>query len=457
MKKSTQTPSAFAPSDKMKLIVMTVTVVLLGVGYMFSSGFEKRKLSEEDAMRTNAAPVDDEEFTAMVVIPEYKDRAALEAVSDASETSRVTIEREPLESLFNYSMLLSAPHYASLEAPELDAEQLALIAGDTQAHRAKAFRARGFILGEVSQQRLADHDVFVGILQLEDGGFAHFRVRNVPVITLSGNFVRLDGLFFKQFSAEGPDGHVSGPLLVGKRILDSLPTIDTSQPVDLAILADVLDDTIADISGVPQEAQWALMAHAASDEQKALDWSTVPELTGETMVAIFEDGTEFRGKPFRLPVSRNQASWVAAAGENPLRIDNITIGYIGNQTWKQQPLFKYIAPWAKPELRHYQTSASYVKGHGYFLKNIVYEASNGKPVKAPLFVMGAVDIFVPGADQRTDALMIGVLGGSVLTVAMIWFLLMRDKRRASELREELVRRRRARRGDGEDAAQAQPS
>jgi len=457
MKKSTQTPAAFAPNDKMKLIVMSVAVVILAVGYLYSSSFEKRKLSEEEATRVNSAPVE-EDFAALVVVPEFEDMAALDVVSDATDTSRVLIEREALETLFEYSVRLGDPHYGALETPDLDAEQQALIAADPAKQRAKPFRARGFLLGEVSRQTIAGEDAYVGILQLEAGGFAHFRVRQIPVVTLSGNFVRVDGLFFKQFSAEGPDGHVTGPLLVGKRAIDSLPTIDTSGEIDLAILGDVIDDTTFDVSGVPEEAKWVLMAHAASDAQKELDWSTVPELTGETMAAIFESGEEFRGKPFRLPVCRNQGSWVAAAGENPLRVDQVTIGYIGNQTWKQQPLFKYIAPFAKPELRQFQTSAAYVKGHGYFLKNVVYEASNGKPVKAPLFVMGSVDIFVPGDDQRTDMLLAGVVAGTILTVVTIFLLLMRDKRRAAELRDELVRRRRARRGgDSEVSAQAQPS
>ena len=87
----------------------------------------------------------------------------------------------------------------------------------------------------------------------------------------------------------------------------------------------------------------------------------------------------------------------------------------------------------------------YVVGKGYFFRNHVFMNKDGQPIRAPIFVMDAVDVFVPEEDPTIAWFKWGVLGGTIVLTLVILALMRADRRKSKALYEDMIRRKRARR------------
>ena len=162
---------------------------------------------------------------------------------------------------------------------------------------------------------------------------------------------------------------------------------------------------------------------------------------------LFGEGEPYRGMAVRLELSKNLDGWTERAGENPLRIERVTKGWIGNQTWKGQvPVIYYISPSEQEELHDRYGEARYLEGRGYFFKNYAYTKADGDLGRVPVFVMDTIEAVEIEVDGTPRQIMWAMLGAVLGMIGLLAFLLLRDRRKAAELQAELIRRRRARRG-----------
>ena len=440
-KLSPEALAALQKRDKRRLIIMTAAVIVLAITYFVTQGQKKRLESEAGLDLPTVQVPTVERFD----VPIFDTLEVLDGIKDTRPQDRVILEPEALNAVFDYGRLLTVRHYDAIDIRDLTPEIYAELMANPSAHRVEPFRARGEIVLVATRKRADNRpEEHAGTIRLDDGTYAHF-----IVLTLSdgaadvGDFVRVDGMFLKIYSAEGPDGWMEGPLLCGPETIPSYPAFDPSQGIATDFMEEVRDDTLGEVTGLPFGPKWDLMAMALhfSDE---VDWNAAPEIDGQMIAELFANPDAYRAKPFRVGISQNLDGGVEKAGENPLRINKITTGWIGNQNWSGQvPYLRYLAPFERSDVGY--GKAKYLVAKGFFFKNWSYTTTVGDIRRVPVFVMTSVEPFEVVPDERPMIIMWGVFVATILTAFILWALLARDKKRSAQLHEALVRRRRARR------------
>ena len=431
--------------ERRKLIFMGVLVLLV----VMTFGYVKLQDSKRSEGELNQiADTEGAAFTEQLVVPTLDKSLLAGKILDAREGDRVLLQRETLDLLIEHTDSFHAGHFSALGVLELDATAQASLAAAPEDHRAEAFLARGWLDDldqRVGPEGKPEHH---GRLRLEDESFCHFVVGDLPEGLIIDDFVRLDGLFLKLFRSEGDDGWVEGPLLVGPKLVSSWPRPKEIEKAALFTkLAQITDDTIdgglTGLGGETFDAQWLLMDSIIRGEDAELDWEGAATLEDGTLVELMTSGHEWRGAPFRIPIARNMDLWTSAAGENPARVDKVTMGWIGSWTWtnNKSAVLHYIMPYDAEHLR----GAKLISARGYFIKNFAYETRDGNLRVAPFFVLSHIEEFVPPVDNTIRYIGIGVSSLAGAIIILIFFGLRRDKKRAAAFQADLVRRRRARR------------
>jgi hypothetical protein len=437
------TPTKFMQKgERNKFIIMSVVLVVVVVAF-FATQMQEAKHRDADLGEIAEEPA----FVESVAVEAF-DMSPLEGkISDTRPRDRVLLPAETLDPFLHYPKGFGDAHFKALGVRDLDESTLAPLMEAPSAHRAEAYRVRGYLEDVKSRERPDGLTEYKGWVRMPDKTVVHFVVTEMVERVILYDFVRIDGLFVKLFRREVHDGTMAeGPLLVGAKVVRSVPPCE---PYDEKVLRDRLvkisDDTATGTTGLDPltlEAQWLLMNYAASPEGAEIDWESVPEFDNLTMTEVLKNGKQYRGKPFRIPISRSQGVRTVSAGENPLRLDEVTTGWIGNMMWTNQAgVVRFILPEPHPELE----GAPLVSGHGFFLKNHGYEPKNGGIHLAPYFVMTSLEEFIPTESTLTRDVMIGVASLALLLFILFPILLMRDRRKSEALQRDLVRRRQERR------------
>ncbi len=430
--------------ERKKLLFMGTLVVLVIVAFVYV----RLQDSKRSASELNQIADADEEFTEQLVVPSLDPSTLAGKVLDAREGDRVLLQRETLDPLLEYADSLHSGHFSALGIRALDAEAQASLAAAPEEHRAEVFLARGWLDDLDQRVGTGGEQEHHGRLRLEDESFCHFVVRDLPDGLIIDDFVRLDGLFLKLFRSEGEDGWVEGPLLVGPELVNSWPRPEEIDDAALFTkLAQITDDTIdgglTGLGGETFDAQWLLMDSIVRGEDEELDWEKAATLEDGSLVSLMTGGHEWRGAPFRIPIARNMDLWTSAPGENPARVDKITMGWIGSWTWtnNKSAVLHYVMPFDAEHLR----GAKLISARGYFIKNFAYETRDGNLRVAPFFVLSHIEEFIPPVDNTIKYIGVGVCSLAGAIIILIFFGLRRDKKRAAAFHADLVRRRRARR------------
>lgn len=452
-------PELFDKSDKRRLILMSAALVALLVVFVIAqlqSGAGDQVAQDRTLLATGALDSGEE---LEIVVPTFDLERLRGKVSDSRETDRVLRESAGIEELARYVRGFANAQFAALGVRELDATALDGLRADPAAQRAKPFRARGTLLELEAREDSEGHEQLEGALALEDGGTAFFSVRHGADFFQLGDFVRVDGLFFKLFRDELESGEwVEGPLLVGDRALRSHARLGPFSMEHLqAALASVEDDGTASMTGLGGEAalaKWELMRFSARPEAAEIDWSAAPEIDSALLARLIREGAEFRGKPLRFPISRMQGMRTTTAGENPLRLARHTNGWIGNSNWTGGVgVVQFSMLPQETDL----AIGSYVTARGFFLKNLAYEDRSGVMRTAPYFVLHGLEQFEMPEDTVMRNIALFMVGLTLFLAALFFVLLLRDRKKSLQFQAELVRRRRARRerqgAPGGDAAQ----
>lgn len=451
MKHTRMTPEQLAQaerSDRNRMIVMGVATVMVAIAFVVSQQ-QVKKLSDADQQEMPESQRVAETEQVVGHVPAFDMLEVLEPIRDGESSERIVVDQRALDVVFDYGRILTDNQYRSVGIRTLDEatyEELWQAPGE---HRVEPYLARGELVRLQRRKRSENRpQEYAGTLAMGGDRHVHFVVLDKPEGLDVGDWARVNGMFLQLYSVEAPGGEerIEAPLLCGPELVRSFAPIVPEGAVATPSLEAVTDDTLQNVTGLPEDALWELMAKASSPDP-GTDWESAPALDGQLMGEILADGEPYRGMAVRLELSKNLDGWTERAGENPLRIERVTKGWIGNQTWKGQvPVIYYISPSEQEELHDRYGEARYLEGRGYFFKNYAYTKADGDLGRVPVFVMDTIEAVEIEVDGTPRQIMWAMLGAVLGMIGLLAFLLLRDRRKAAELQAELIRRRRARRG-----------
>lgn len=435
-----------AGKDKRKVIVLTIGLLVLIGAFVTSTISAKNKKKAEEAERNSAMAMEDEIGEAQVFVPEFKRKELLEGIMDSNESEQVRLKEEVILATLKHTRLLTPIQYTKLGIQTMTPEVQATIAADPKAHRLDPLRVRGKIL-ELRNRPATDESpaTYYGTLEQLDGTRAHFVVSDSgKEDELPSYFLRLDGMFVQMHLAEIKGEWINAPLLVGRKLIGSYEYLTLDENLSTPALDSVQDDERNNVTGIPYQAQWQLLAKVTQDNGQ-IDWEAAPEFNDEYLGRMVKGDDSLRGMAFRLPISTSKDARTVVIGENPLHRNQLMKGWIGNYTWKKgRGLIQWIGAFDNPALHDFTNSAKLVTGRGIFIKTVLYETRDGDVGQSPVFVMQSVDRHIPKVDTTEREVLWGMLGLTGLIMILITWLLSRDKRQNRILQEKLAARRRAR-------------
>ncbi len=443
-----------ARSDRRRMIVMGIGVLILGGAVIGTSVLQNKYENQEQTQLTE--PLATPPPQSQLYLPPFQDedRAVLLEIRDETQEERLQVHEAAKRTLLTYALFLTPRHFDVLGVRLLDAEGQDQIEDDPAGNRMKPFTTRGRVssLGTF-QSPEAPFPEYRGLIDSEYGGSVRFVVAKDPAEDdlAEGSYVRIDGLFLQWARIETMEGWQDMPLLCGRELTPSMEVMVHDEERLNQLLAQVEDDTFDSGAEIADEAKWGLLAKGL-DENSGVNWEEALELDSDTLTSLFKNPKMYRGRAFRLPISVNMGLDDPVHGENPLRADVLSTGWVGNQTWiGPAPVIKWVAAMDGTHLMDRKGVAHYLVGRGFFLKNLDYENADGRPLRAPVFAMESMKIFTPAVDGRPEKIMYIVTGTTALMIILFFSLLLRDKRDSRRLQEEMVRRRRARRNQTQAA------
>lgn len=427
-------------SERKRMVAMSVLLVLVLVSFLAVRGQENRYRSQEVETLPNSALAD---LPIEIAAPEIDGEQIGELVSDLTETDRVLLDRDAIEFAFEQTSGLLDAHYIPLAGRELDDLSWRELSADPAGWRGQLYRVRGRVDG-LKREQGSSGELWRGRLTTADQRTVHFALRKVPKDLEVGQWIRFDGLFLKAFRDEVDGEWIAGPLLAGRSAKASYPPLGVVSEIGAYDFLDVTDadkDYGGELEDYEEELA-LLLAYARDVDPDSIDWDAVPELDSDTLTSIYENGRQWRAQPVRLPVLRLLGITNLAVGENPARIEKVADGWIGSQMWKaSNGLIHFRAPFPIEGLGRNDL----ITGRAFFFINEKYVPQKGGLSVASFFVLQDIQRHIPPPDNFVRNVTIAICGLVLLLAGTFWFALLRDSRRAKELRKELVRRRRERR------------
>jgi hypothetical protein len=426
---------------------MIFALVLVAVAFVITIRKENERRREaaarEAELGESAAP------PTVVVTPEIDGEALDALVRDATPAERVLIETPALARALRDTAPIGDALFEPMGGSVLDAARCAELVGEDAALRKAArgtlLRAYGWIEALERRPAVADLPEHVfGRLRQEDGSRVSFAASSAPErVLLDGDFVRVDGVFLEALRSEDVQGWIDTPLIVGPRVVASFPRLLPPPELDPLVFAAVTDDSVTEITGMPFEPYWELIAYVRELDGSQIDWAAAPLLDREGMAELALDGDAFRARPVRIPPSQVMDCFELAQPENPLRVTHMSEGWLGNQDWfgPVQGLVQFVSPDLGLGIRRKDE----VVARGFFLKRVAYETAEAGIGVAPFLVLYDVELHDAPKSTTWRTILMTFGGGLVFLVGLLFFLLRRDQARSAELQAELTQRRRARR------------
>ena len=430
-------PAQFnSKAERNKLIGMSVMLVLLVGAFLFAQTREKDPVVDDNVLPQTTAQLQFPKFPAGTFDDEL----------DAEAEDRVILDRARVEVVYGYVRRLTEAHIQELRPAALNAEVLTELEADAASRRGEVFSARGEI--QSWNERRIDGRLreIEGLIRTQDGTPVYFMTERTEDETLgAGDWLALNGVFLKWFSAEDPalGERVDAPLVLASKVKRSFPDLGTVAEIPAEVLATVTDDTLDEKDGLPEKLRWEMLAWMRDMPAEQVDWEAAPELDALTLAGLLNgDSESSRGKAFRMPVSIIQGMTSLAQGENPARLDYVTEGWIGNYFWKDPaPVIKFIAP---GNMERFQVGER-VEAEVVFFKNVAYDTAQVGRRLAPLFAVRSLRAHTPEPAYDMRIVWGGFFSLAVGMIGFIWFSLSRQRKATEELQKKLVERRKARR------------
>ncbi len=427
--KSPDLPTASSAADDKRRMMLLLAAFVLVFGVFYSirpstgSGSDA-PVAALDAARRPPAPA-----VVRSLLAEW--------VRDDEDIDRVTIDQQALEHVWLRAAALMDVHVEEGEQDLPSAEALETSRAD---RRGEVFRVRGTLSG-LHTERRGDLEGTWGTLHTDVAGPVRFAAaRPAPEGLEVGDTVRLDGYFLKWFTWEEPVGQWnSGPLLVGNRLVASMPAAEAVLDLDPAVIDAIVDDTAQNAAPEQGQLYFHFLAHArdlAAEDREAL--RKAPEFTETVFDSLVEDPAAFRGRPFRI-YGQLADMFGEPLGENPLRTQRQTTGWLMNGNWG---VAKFVSPLRFAGHRRHDD----VIVTGWFYRRHAYEGADNAVHLAPVFVAATVETMPEPDTSAYDNLFGLIVGGIVVLTGGLAWLIRRDRREARDWQERVLKRRRAARG-----------
>lgn len=433
-------PSApgLSASERRRLLLLAAAFVAV-LAVFFAIG----------ALRHKAAPPAGPEAPAReestLILPPV-DREVLAGVRDDTPEARAILEPEPFAYLARMAQALVPEHLWRLGEPTLPFDRLP---GEAAALRGTPVRLRGEVLHATPMRRSPDApEEYWARMRTDEGREFLFVSLRVPETLFGGeNYALADGYFFKVYSTSLGGEEVTLPLVVGRALTPSYRKAAPTREVDPALLTDVRDATLLEKVELDFRGMWHLMnvARTLRVDRAALDaiFAGTPELDRDMVLRLKDEAPLLRGRPFRIPgrvVERG--FWYERAGENPLREEFVTNGFLGNFSLGRAPV-RLLAPGKVNLLRPGGKVRRWYRG--WFLQWWAYEDRDGNTRLAPVFVVADIVEEPLPESPLLNFLLWTFLGGTALFGGMMVVLVRRERRRARESVAALQRLRERRR------------
>ena len=419
-------------------------VILMVIGLVGAIGLllTLPKLAPPRALTPQA----EEPIASTVALPPV-DAALLAEVRDGTPQERFVLEPEPFAYLARMSLALVPDHLRLLGEP---AFPFATDAAESAELRARPFRLRGELLERRALTRMPGAPEEYWFRLRADDGHEFFFVSLRDLEEFRSNYFRADGYFFKLYegAVESSGPRVTAPLFVGRALEPSFRALPPATAVDPTQFADVRDAGFGNPSDLDPTALWHLLAvarhfreHPQAREQA---FAGAPELT-RTFVEqqLHETPDLFRGRPIAIPgqVVPNSVRYQVGE-ENPLRLEYVTHGYLGNLSLGKQPVH-LIAPGKFPMVDP-AGDRGQRRFYGWFLQFEVAIDAEDNVRLYPVFVVADTTVTPVETPAFMRRAVIGFFLAAALLAGFMAFLVFRDKRQSARFSLERDARRRKR-------------
>jgi hypothetical protein len=390
------------------------------------------------------------------------DTTLLQSAKDETHEQRLFLEPEPLRHLLEKSLdVASADATAALGMPTKVVPLADLLAARDD-YRGRWLWYKGRVLqlnGPRQGHPVAGQSIYEAILELPGGGYAMttFSTPPPPEVTV-GSWARVEGFLLKLRDLTVPVKHEQVPMLVGRQLQRAYEDWGEVTSLDREVLGRIADTTGAGsdletadeawrrIDDDQTEPLWHLGAYALAHREIPLsEWRKIPALTEAETWGEFKRNEVARGTPMRILGMLVMSRTIAAAA-NPAGIERWT------EAWVQVKDLggKTIPVWVPAE-REVQLGST-VEIRGYYFRRFAYESRSNQQYWTPLFVAAAIDPFdIDVGPAMREIGMVALTGTSVLIALTFWGV-RRERRRAKSVQESLVARRRKRRQQRSAAA-----
>lgn len=360
-------------------------------------------------------------------------------VRDSSTTDRLILEPDPFALALKMGDQLLAGHLDELGSPELEFEDLEQNAATL---RSLAFRVRGEVVDLSFERRSVDGpEETWALLKVDEENHVWFVCQNPPddLFGLGGNYVVVDGFFYKIYSRTVEDERITAPLLVGREIQPSVRVAEPAVELDYGILADVRDAEFFEQHPVEDVGYWHLMNFVTTlqkdDARIAADFERATPLDRKALEVILEDPSLRRGQPFKI-YGRSVKSWNLANDENEIRLNWSSHSFLSKYELGTQYI-RLVAP-GQGVLDDLNLSSEML---AYFHKMWAYTDGNDQERRVPIFFVAAFEDRELAASPLEGQIVLGFIALFVIMLIGFGWLIRRDRQQAEAAALRLRERR----------------
>ena len=440
--------------DKAKIIAMGLMLGLVGFLYFLPH----RRPVNPTSPRVERAVVEVKQF--------QPDPRILKKVTDATPSDRSVTEPEAMQHLLKLALNMTPDIAAALRMPE-HAIPVDSLRQNPQSYRGRYLWYKGKLeyFQEVKTRHpVQGYKIYQGYLRTtaanpEEEEVVFFYVSKPPEEEIGvGDFARIQGYLMKL-----RDEHLlvktdkPSPLLIGKMLKPAYPDWKAVDKVDLSILRRAKNATWRNGRWINDEEAWLSLQESESTplwhlaslarhqlQQLEPQQTSIPYLLTKNQIDEFKFGARDQGTPVRI---KGRFAWsrIFKADTNPAGIDS------WSEVWIQLPrlggmsvpiwIAKDIAEGDK-KWRRLQD----VELVGYYFKNHHYQTVTDEKRFTPLFVAAGLEAVELPVNPLRSTLGYLFMGAIVLLIWTIFMMFRTNLKETAKHEEELVGRRRRRRG-----------
>ena len=367
------------------------------------------------------------------------DMTMFDSVRDDSTTDRLILEPDAFPKMLKVSSALLQGHLDALGSPRFPFEN---IEQNAKTLRGAPFRERGEVLDLKTEKRTVDGpEETWALIKTDEGNRLWYVTLKQPeeLFGIGGNFVVLDGFFYKLYTRSVDGERVTAPLLAGRGVRPSVRPAEPAKELDLTILADVRDADFYEEHPIEDLGFWHLMnfVETLQDEPERVttEFERAIPLDRKELEIMLEDPSLKRGLPYRI-YGRTAHAWNRANDENPTRMPFSSHGFLFKYEMGDNYL-RLVAP-GKDSLNNLGLGTEML---AYFHKFWAYTDREEQPRRVPVFVVASFQERELRRSPLEGQIVLGFIGLFVTMLIGFGYLIRRDRKQAEAAAASLRARR----------------